>query len=163
MSSTDELLQRYEAYADSFSHGELPIQPAKGVVILTCLDGRIDPMRIFGLKVGDANVLRNAGGIATDDVLRSLAISQHLLGTTEVMVIQHTGCGLHLFDNDQVASDMEDATGHRPDGHMGFNKEPQDLMSKTLQKIRDCGFLKERDQVRGFFYDVTTGALNEVS
>src|SRR5918998_4089678 len=114
MSVTDELVKNNEAYAASFDKGDLPLPPARKVAVLACMDARLDPARILGLEPGDAHVIRNAGGVATDDALRSLSISQHLLGTEEVIVIQHTGCGLLSVTDEEFAERLERETGRRP-------------------------------------------------
>ena len=114
MSVTDELLQNNESYAQGFDKGELGLPPAKGLVVIACMDARLIPTRVLGLEEGDAHVIRNAGGVVTDDTIRSLAISQHLLGTHEVVLIHHTDCGMLTFTDDDFGAKLEEATGERP-------------------------------------------------
>src|ERR671916_2931912 len=114
MSTTDELLRNNERYANSFDKGDLPIPPAKQIAIVTCMDARLSPYVMLGLGLGDAHVIRNAGGVITDDEIRSLLISQRLLGTTEVILIHHTGCGMLTFSDDELADQVEADTGVRP-------------------------------------------------
>src|SRR6201994_4293472 len=115
MSVTDDLLRNNEAYAASFEQGDLPLPPAKGLAVVACMDARLDPHRILGIDRGDAHVIRNAGGVVTDDAIRSLAISQRLLGTEEIILIHHTGCGMLTFTDDAFKADIEKDTGIRPE------------------------------------------------
>jgi carbonic anhydrase len=117
---------------------------------------------MLGLELGDAHVIRNAGGQATDDALRSIAISQHLLGTTEVMVVHHTDCGMEKFEDEAVADRIEDATGVRPPVPLGFISDVESSVKDTVAAVQNCGYLKSRDQVRGFLYDVKDGRLREI-
>src|SRR3954449_9728719 len=114
MSVIDEFLRNNEAFAESFDKGNLPLPPAKKVAIVACMDARLNPYPILGLSIGDAHVIRNAGGVITDDEIRSLAISQHLLGTEEIMLIHHTECGMLTFNDQEFASKLEEETGQRP-------------------------------------------------
>ena len=114
MSAIDEFLEHNKAFAESFDKGDLPLPPAKKVAIVACMDARLNPYPILGLSIGDAHVIRNAGGVITDDEIRSLAISQHLLGTEEIMLIHHTDCGMLTFSDDDFAHKLEDQTGQRP-------------------------------------------------
>ncbi len=162
MSVIDELDGNNEAYAESFGDGELEMPPAKPVVVLTCIDARLDPAAMLGLASGDAHVVRNAGGLATDDALRSITISQHLQGTTDVMLIHHTNCGMAMFSEDAVAVQIEDATGSRPPFPLGFFPNIDDSVRANVAIVRASGFLKNEGQVRGFVYDVGSGRLREV-
>jgi carbonic anhydrase len=136
MSVTDELLANAERYAESFDRAGLPMPPAKGVAILACMDARLNPYGLLGLAEGDAHVIRNAGGVVTDDEIRSLAISQRLLGTEEIILIHHTDCGMLTFTDDDVR--------------------------QSIARIKASPFIPRKDRVRGFVYDVETGRLNEV-
>lgn len=162
MAAIDELDGNNEAYAESFGHGDLEMRPAKPVVVLTCIDARMDPAAMLGLEPGDAHVVRNAGGLATDDALRSIAISQHLQGTTDVMLVHHTNCGMGMFEEDAVAARVEDATGSRPPFPLGFFSDIDDSVRANMAVVRGSGFLKDDGEVRGFVYDVGTGRLREV-
>jgi carbonic anhydrase len=115
MSETDTLLENNESYASSFDKGDLPLPPGRKVAVLACMDARLDPARVLGLEEGDAHVIRNAGGVASDDALRSLAISQHLLGTEEIVLLHHTDCGMLTFTDEDFAQKMEAETGTRPE------------------------------------------------
>ena len=163
MSTTDELLSNAQSYAASFDKGNLPLPPGKKVAVLACMDARLIPTRVLGLNEGDAHVIRNAGGVASDDAIRSLAISQHLLGTEEVIVIHHTDCGMLTFTDDEFADRLEQAAGERPGwtAH-AFSDLEQDVRD-SIAKIKESPFVPETDSVRGFIYDVKTGELREVN
>ncbi|MEX2253545.1 MAG: carbonic anhydrase [Thermoleophilaceae bacterium] len=162
MSVTDELLRNAKAYAASFDKGDLPMPPAKKVAILACMDARINPYGLLGLDEGDAHVIRNAGGVVSDEELRSLAISQHLLGTEEIILIHHTDCGMLTFDDEEFAARLKDETGEEPpfEGH-AFTDPDRDLRA-AVQRIMDSPFVPRKDSVRGFVYEVETGKLREV-
>src|SRR6059036_2027869 len=115
MSTTDELIENSKAYASSFQKGDLPLPPAKKVAVVACMDARLIPTRVLGLEEGDAHVIRNAGGVVTDDEIRSLAISQHLLGTEEIILIHHTDCGMLTFSDQDFKAKLRDETGTEPD------------------------------------------------
>jgi carbonic anhydrase len=158
MDIVEELLRRVEPQANHAAPGP----PRLGVAILTCMDTRIDPARMFGLQPGDAHVLRNAGGVVTDDVLRSLLLSQRFLGSRAVMVIHHTRCGVHNLSDDQVKADIQAEVGMRPSFALeGFTDLDADVR-QSLARIRHCPFLPHRDAVRGFVLDVDDGHLREV-
>jgi carbonic anhydrase len=162
MSVTDELLHNNEAYAASFDKGALPLPPAKKVVIIACMDARLDPYAALGLHEGDAHVIRNAGGIVTDDEIRSLAISQRLLGTEEIVLIHHTDCGMLTFSDEDFRRSIEDETGIRPDWDaLAFADLDGDLR-RSVARIKRSPFIPNTDSVRGFVYDVETGRLREV-
>ena len=163
MDTTDELLQRNASYAASFSKGDLPLPPARGVAVLACMDARLDVHKILGLEEGDAHVIRNAGGVATDDAIRSLVISQRLLGTHEVILIHHTDCGMLTFTDDQVKAQIQTDTGIRPPFALeAFGDLEQDVR-QSIARIKVSPFVPRKDHIRGFIYDVHTGRLAEVA
>jgi carbonic anhydrase len=161
MSSTDDLLANNARYAAQFEKASLPLPPAKKVAILACMDARLDPARALGLEEGDAHVIRNAGGVATEDALRSLMISQRLLGTEEIVLVHHTGCGMETFTDDQVKEQIFLETGLRP--HFALEAFPavEDDVRQTAARIRANPFVPHKN-IRGFVYEVETGALREV-
>jgi carbonic anhydrase len=162
MSATDDLLRNNEAHAESFDKGDLPLPPARGVAVLACMDARLHPAKILGLEVGDAHVIRNAGGVATDDAIRSLVISQRLLGTREIILIHHTDCGMLTFTDDAVKAQIQADTGIRPAFALESFPDLDDDVRQSIARIKASPFIPHRDQVRGFVYDVHTGALREV-
>ena len=162
MSSTDEFLANNARYAGAFEKGDLPVPPAKGAVIVACMDARIDPARALGLTEGDAHVIRNAGGVVTDDVLRSLVISQRLLGTEEIILIHHTDCGMVTFRDDDLKDKIESDTGIRPSFAFESFPDVEEDVRQSIRRIRANPFVPVRDKIRGFVYDVKTGRLNEV-
>ncbi len=163
MSVTDELLKNNEAYAADFDKGELPLPPAKKVAVVACMDARLMPGRMLGLEEGDAHVIRNAGGVITDDEIRSLSISQTLLGTEEIVLIHHTDCGMLTFTDEQLADQLEESTGRRPEwSAQTFGDLDEDVRS-SIAKIKDSPFVPKKDAIRGFVYEVETGKLREVS
>src|SRR5256714_11196103 len=163
MSVTDELLRNSEAYAASFDKGDLPLPPAKKVAVVACMDARLNPYGILGLQEGDAHVIRNAGGVVTDDEIRSLAISQRLLGTEEIMLIHHTDCGMLTFNDDDFRNQIEEDTGIKPPwAAEAFSDLDQDIR-QSLARIKSSPFVPNKDNVRGFVYDVETGRLREVT
>jgi carbonic anhydrase len=162
MTETDTLLENNESYAASFDKGDLPLPPGRKVAVLACMDARLDPAKALGLDEGDAHVIRNAGGVASDDALRSLAISQHLLGTEEIVLLHHTDCGMLTFTDEDFAQKMEAETGIRPAWRtLSFTDLDEDVR-KTLERIRESPFIPRTDKVRGFVYEVETGRLREV-
>jgi carbonic anhydrase len=162
MSVTDQLLRNNEHYAGSFEKGHLPLPPAKGVAVVGCMDARLDLHDLLGLDEGDAHVIRNAGGAITEDAIRSLVISQRLLGTREIILIHHTDCGMLTFADEALKRDIQTETGIRPP----FSFEPfADLdedVRQSLARVRTNPFIPHRTEVRGFVYDVRTGRLREV-
>src|SRR5918911_1645028 len=162
MSVTDELLENARRYAESFDKGGLPLPPAKHVAIVACMDARINPYGLLGLAEGDAHVIRNAGGVVTDDVIRSLAISQRLLGTREIILIHHTDCGMLTFKDDEVKAQIEADTGIRPSFALEAFADAQKDVAQSMARIAASPFVPHKDQVRGFVYDVKSGRLNEV-
>jgi carbonic anhydrase len=163
MSTTDELLQNNEAYAASFDKGELPLPPAKGVAILACMDARLDVARALGLEEGDAHVIRNAGGVVTDDEIRSLAISQHLLGTEEIVLIHHTDCGMLTFTDDDFKRRLREETGDEPEWSAEAFDDLEGNVRDSIARIEASPFIPNKDSVRGFVYEVESGRLREVT
>ena len=163
MSVTDELLRNAEQYAATFEKGDLPMPPAKHVAVLACMDARLNPYGILGLEEGDAHVIRNAGGVVTDDEIRSLAISQRLLGTEEVILIHHTDCGMLTFEDANFRNDIEQETGVRPTWSSEAFSNLEDDVRESIARIKDSPFIPKKDNMRGFVYDVHTGRLDEVT
>ena len=162
MSVTDELLAHNQAYAADFD-GPLPLPPAKGLAVVACMDARLDIYRMLGLAEGEAHVIRNAGGVVTDDEIRSLAISQRLLGTREIVLIHHTDCGMLTFDDTEFRDSIQADTGARPAwGSEAFPDVDQDVRD-SVGRITGSPFVPHTDQVRGFVFDVATGRLREVA
>jgi carbonic anhydrase len=163
MSTTDSLLEQNQAYAATFDKGDLPMPPARKVAVLACMDARLDPARMLGLEEGDAHVIRNAGGVVSDDAIRSLSISQHLLGTEEIVLIHHTDCGMLTFEDDAFAGRLESETGRRPEWRaQTFTDLDQDVRA-SVKRIKEDPFVPRTDNVRGFVYEVESGRLREVS
>ena len=163
MSVTDELLRNAEQYAADFDRGELPLPPGKRVVVLACMDARLNPYGLLGLSEGDAHVIRNAGGVVTDDEIRSIAISQRLLGTEEIILIHHTDCGMLTFGDDDFRRQLQEETGIKPGwAAEAFDDLEQDVR-QSIARIKTSPFIPRKEHVRGFVYDVKTGALDEVN
>ena len=163
MTVTDELLKNNAEFARNFSKGDLPMPPGKGLAVVACMDARLNVYALLGLAEGQAHVIRNAGGVVSDDALRSLVISQRLLGTREVILIHHTDCGMLTFTDDQVKADIEADIGLRP--HFALEAFP-DLerdIRQSIARIKHSPFIPHKDSVRGFIYDVRSGALQEVT
>ena len=163
MSVTDELIANNERYAQSFDSGDLPIPPAKKLAVVACMDARLNPHEILGLARGDAHVIRNAGGVVTDDEIRSLAISQNLLGTEEIILIHHTGCGMLTFTDEDFAAQLEEKTGSRPEWSSEAFTDLDENVRESIARIKGSPFIPNTDAVRGFVYEVETGKLREVS
>jgi carbonic anhydrase len=162
VAATDELLANAERYAEAFDRGGLPMPPAKRVAVLACMDARLNPYGLLGLNEGDAHVIRNAGGVVTDDEIRSLAISQRLLGTEEIILIHHTDCGMLTFKDDDFRRQIEEDTGIKPEwAAEAFDDLEQDVR-QSIARIKASPFIPKKDHVRGFVYDVETGRLSEV-
>ncbi|MCU1599311.1 MAG: carbonic anhydrase [Frankiales bacterium] len=162
VSVTDELLQNAESYASTFDKRDLPLPPAKGVAVLACMDARLNPYGLLGLQEGDAHVIRNAGGVVTQDELRSLAISQRLLGTTEIILIHHTDCGMLTFTDDGFKASIEADTGIRPTWAAEAFPDLDADVRQSIARIKADPFVPEKGSVRGFVYEVETGELREV-
>ena len=163
MSVTDELLRNNEGYAASFDKGDLPLPPAKKVAVLACMDARLNPYGALGLTEGDAHVIRNAGGVVTDDEIRSLAISQRLLGTEEIILIHHTDCGMLTFTDDQFKRQIQDDVGIKPEWAAESFPDLDEDVRQSIARIKASPFIPRKDSVRGFVYDVKTGRLREVT
>jgi carbonic anhydrase len=163
MSVIDEFLANNEAYAETFTKGSLPMPPAKQIAIVVCMDARLETGALLRLAEGDAHVIRNAGGVVTDDVIRSLTISQRLLGTREIMLIHHTDCGMLTFRDDELKQQILDETGIKPQFAMeAFNDVDADVR-QSIARVKANPCIPYREQVRGFVYDVESGQLREVT
>ncbi len=163
MSVTDTLLENSEQYAATFDKGDLPMPPGSHVAVLACMDARLNPYGLLGLHEGEAHVIRNAGGVVTDDAIRSLTISQRLLGTTEIILIHHTDCGMLTFTDDEVKRQIQDDVGIRPPFALEAFPDLEEDVRQSIARIKASPFIPHTDAVRGFVYDVHTGKLNEVS
>jgi carbonic anhydrase len=162
MSTTDDVLRNAEQYASSFDKGELPMPPGRKLAVVACMDARLIPTKVLGLQEGDAHVIRNAGGVVTDDTIRSLAISQHKLGTQEIILIHHTDCGMLTFRDDDFREELQDETGVKPSwAAESFTDLERDLR-QSIERIRTSPFIPNKN-VRGFVFEVETGKLREVS
>lgn len=162
MSITDELLANAEAYAASFDKGDLPLPPGRKVAVLACMDARLNPYGLLGLQEGDAHVIRNAGGVVTDDEIRSLAISQRLLGTEEIILIHHTDCGMLTFTDDEFKRSVQDDVGVKPEWAAEAFGDLDEDVRQSIARIEASPFIP-RKNVGGFVYDVHNGTLREVS
>lgn len=158
----EDLIDHNAEWAQSFAYAGLPTPPARKLAVVVCMDSRIDVFAALGLEIGEAHVIRNAGGIATDDVIRSLAISQRFLGTEAVFVIQHTRCGMQTFADDELTEEIELETGQRPSWRIGAFKDLDRSVRTSVAAIRQSPFVPNREQVWGFVYDVESGLLREV-
>jgi carbonic anhydrase len=162
MSVTDEYLKNNEEYAQSFN-GPLPLPPSKHVAVVACMDARLDVYRILGLADGEAHVIRNAGGVVTDDEIRSLAISQRLLGTNEIILIHHTDCGMLTFTDDDFKRSIQDETGLKPEWAAESFSDLNEDVRQSLRRIEASPFVTKHVSLRGFVFDVATGKLTEVT
>jgi carbonic anhydrase len=162
MSATDEYLRNNAAYAAQFA-GPLPLPPASHVAVVACMDARLNVYAILGLAEGEAHVIRNAGGVVTDDEIRSLAISQRLLGTTEIILIHHTDCGMLTFTDDGFKRAIQDETGIKPEWAAEAFTDLDEDVRQSVARITASPFIPHKDAVRGFVFDVATGKLNEVA
>lgn len=163
MSVIDEFLANNEAYADAFTKGSLPMPPAKQIAIVVCMDARLETGALLRLVEGDAHVIRNAGGVVTDDVIRSLTISQRLLGTREIMLIHHTDCGMLTFKDDDLKRQILDETGLKPHFAMEAFDDLDSDVRQSIARVKANPFIPHKEQVRGFVYDVESGQLREVT
>ena len=163
MANTEDLLARHAEFASGFDAGGLPMPPDRKVAVLACMDARLDPARTLGLEPGDAHVIRNAGGVVTDDAIRSLVISQRLLGTEEIVLIHHTDCGMLTFTDDEVLDAIETDVGTRPDFALRSFPDVDEDVRQSMAALHANPFLPRTDSIRGFVYDVETGALREVT
>ena len=162
MSSTDAYVANAEQYAASFDKRDLPLPPAAHTAVVACMDARLNPYGILGLAEGDSHVIRNAGGVVTDDVIRSLAISQRLLGTTEIVLIHHTDCGMLTFHDDDVKAQIEADTGIRPPFALEAFGDVDADVRQSIARIKASPFVPSKDSIRGFVYEVETGRLREI-
>jgi len=163
MTQTDLLLKSNTAYAKDFKKGNLPLPPSKKTAVLACMDARLDAHKILGLEEGEAHVIRNAGGVATDDAIRSLLISQRLLGTEEIVLIHHTDCGMLTFSDDDLKKKIHSETGIRPSFALEAFPDPDQDVLQSIARIKASPFIRRKDLIRGFVYDVKTGRLREVA
>ena len=163
MTVTDELLKNNAEFTRSFSKGDLPMPPGKGLAVVACMDARLNVYALLGLSEGEAHVIRNAGGVVSDDVLRSLVISQRLLGTREVVLVHHTDCGMLTFTDDQVKADIEADVGLRPHFALEAFSDLERDIRQSIARIKASPSGPHKDSIRGFVYDVRTGALQEVT
>jgi carbonic anhydrase len=162
MSVTDDLLANNARYAESFT-GPLPLPPSKGVAVVACMDARLNVYGILGLNDGEAHVIRNAGGVVTEDEIRSLAISQRLLGTSEIILIHHTDCGMLTFTDDGFKKSIQDEVGIKPDWAAEAFPDLDEDVRQSIARIKANPFVPKKDSIRGFVFDVATGKLDEVS
>ena len=162
MTSTDTFVANSDRYAASFDKGALPLPPASHVAVVACMDARLNPYGVLGLSEGDAHVIRNAGGVVTDDVIRSLTISQRLLGTNEIVLIHHTDCGMLTFHDDDVKAQIEADTGIRPPFALEAFPDVEADIRQSIARIKASPYIPVKDSVRGFIYEVETGRLVEV-
>jgi carbonic anhydrase len=161
MSVTDDLLANNEKYAASFS-GPLPLPPSKHLAVLACMDARLNVYALLGLEDGESHVIRNAGGVVTDDEIRSLAISQRLLGTREIVLIHHTDCGMLTFTDDEFKRGIQDEVGVKPQWAAESFTDLDEDVRQSIARIKASPYIPHTDQVRGFVFDVATGRLREV-
>jgi carbonic anhydrase len=161
VSVTDEYLRNNAAYTERFT-GPLPMPPSRQIAVVACMDARLNVYAILGLKDGEAHVIRNAGGVVTDDEIRSLAISQRLLGTTEIILIHHTDCGMLTFTDDAFKAAIQQETGIKPAWAAESFTDPDEDVRQSIGRIKASPFIPHKDRVRGFVFDVATGKLNEV-
>jgi carbonic anhydrase len=163
MGAIDTYLNNNSEYAATFSLADLPAPPARQLAIVACMDARIDLRATLGLEDGDAHIIRNAGGVVTDDVIRSLMISQRLLGTVEIMLIHHTNCGLQTFSDAELKDAIEKETGTRPPFAIGAFTDLEEQVRNSIARVAASPLLPHRDSIRGFVYEVETGRLREVT
>jgi carbonic anhydrase len=160
--NVDELVANNDRYAASFEHRSLSLRPRRRMAVVACMDSRMEIFEILGLVHGDAHIIRNAGGSVTDDVIRSLALSQRMLGTREIVLIQHTNCGLHNLNEDQFKADIEAETGMRPWWALESFHDPFSNVAQSIRRLQHSPFVFFKDHISGFVYDVETGALHAV-
>jgi len=162
MTVTDELLRNAEAYAASFDKGDLPLPPSRKVAVIACMDARLNVYGLLGLHEGEAHVIRNAGGVVTDDEIRSLSISQRLLGTEEIILIHHTDCGMLTFTDDELRRQIQDETGVKPAWAAEAFDDLEEDVRQSIARIESSPFIPRKDKIRGFVYEVETGRVREV-
>ncbi len=163
MSVTDELIENAKSYAAGFDKADLPMPPGRKIAIVACMDARLNPYGLLGLQEGDAHVIRNAGGVITDDEIRSLAISQRLLGTEEIVLIHHTDCGMLTFTDDEFKRSIQDETGIKPEWAAEAFADLEEDVRQSVARVKASPFIPKKDSVRGFVYEVESGNLREVT
>jgi len=163
MTVTNDLLQNNEAYSAAFDEGHLPMPPSKEVAVVACMDARLDVYQILGLELGEAHVIRNAGGVVSEDAIRSLVISQRLLGTQEIILVHHTDCGMLTFQDHEVKDQIASDTGARPHFALEAFPDVEDDVRQSIVRLKANPFIDNKDQIRGFVFDVKTGGLKEIA
>jgi carbonic anhydrase len=161
MSATDHLVHANQSYVETFP-GPRPQRPKLRMAVIECMDSRLDTFAALGLEIGDAHIIRNAGGVITDDVLRSLAISQRSMGTQEVVILHHTDCGMHAFDDAAFRSALAAESGQTPTWDVPGFTDIEAKVRESIAQVRDCGWIPKRDEVRGFVFDVATAQIIEI-
>ena len=162
MTETERLLDNARVYAERFEGSELSVMPSKRVAVLACMDTRLIPSRILGLNEGEAHILRNAGGVVTDDAIRSLSLSQNLLGTEEIILLHHTECGMLGITDEEYAERVEAETGERPEWSAHAFSDLEGSVRAAIARLRESPFIPKKDSIRGFIFDVKTGELSEI-
>lgn len=162
MSTTEKLVENSKAYSAAFDKGDLPLPPARKVAVVACMDARLHPTKVLGIDEGDAHIIRNAGGVVTENEIRSLAISQRLLGTEEIILIHHTDCGMLTFTDDEFKRSIQDETGIKPGWAAESFTDLDEDVRQSIARIKASPFIPNKDSVRGFVYDVGDGSLREV-
>ncbi len=163
MSVIDDLLANNAGYAARFDEGDLPVRPALALAVVACMDARLNVGSLLGIGTGDAHIIRNAGGAVTDDTIRSLTISQRLLGTTSIILVHHTDCGMTTFSDDELKRSIQADTGLRPPFALEAFDDPGEDVRQSIARIRASPFIPRKNDIRGFVYDCATGRLNEVA
>src|SRR5688572_25458498 len=163
MTVTDELLQNAHRFAEGFDQGDLPMPPAAHVAVVACMDARLNPQVTLGLALGDAHVIRNAGGVVTDDVVRSLIISQRLLGTRHIVLVHHTDCGMTAFTDDELKAEIQADTGMKPAFSLESFNDPAENVRQSILRIETNPFIPHKDSISGFVFEVETGQLKFVA
>jgi len=163
MSETDKLLQNAEAYAERFDRGHLHGAPAKKVTVVACMDARVIPTRILGLEEGDAHVIRNAGGVVSDDAIRSIAISQKLMGTNEIVLLHHTDCGMLAFTGEHLKERLRGSAGEEPPWPVHAFSDLEGDLRESIRRLEESPFIPNKGSIRGFVYEVESGRLREVT
>ena len=161
--TADELVSRNAAFAEEFTDSDLQVQPLRRMAVVACMDSRMDIFKLLGLENGEAHMIRNAGGVVTDDVIRSLCLSQRKLNTREIVLVHHTNCGLQLVTEDEFKAELQDELGIKPWWAVESFSDPYVDVKQSMQRILHTPFVPHKDDIRGFVYDVTTGRLNEVT
>lgn len=161
--NADELLKRNHHYASQLFDDKLKVRPGRRLAVVACMDSRIDTLAILGLENGDAHIIRNAGGVITDDVIRSLCLSQRALGTREIILVHHTDCGLQAVDEEAFRRELDEEVGVKPPWSLETFADPYDDVLQSIHRLQLTPFIRHKDHIRGFVYDVTTGLLREVN